>query len=184
VPKDVSLAGGSGGSQSRIGPRGQSLANDEAKHDKEKDSEGAAAEQNKAQGEKMEIRPEAGTGSQQPPNRTVRFPKPDHPVFLGSGQRRPSGATAPETTPTPRWCPPGLTPSQRRRIQRMRTQKLREEKAEKERDEHFNTIRPVVPAKQEWRVKKKTSTPALTASDDDMDLLDDDESPLIKDRSP
>jgi hypothetical protein len=38
--------------------------------------------------------------------------------------------------------------------------------------------------KQEWRVKEKTSTLALTASDDDMDLLDDDESPLIKDGSP
>jgi hypothetical protein len=35
--------------------------------------------------------------------------------------------------------------------------------------------------KQQWRVKKKTSTPALTASDDDMDLPDDDKSPLIKD---
>jgi hypothetical protein len=33
-------------------------------------------------------------------------------------------------------------------------------------------------------VKKKTSTPALTASDDGMDLLDDDESPLIKDEPP
>jgi hypothetical protein len=33
-------------------------------------------------------------------------------------------------------------------------------------------------------VKEKTSTPALIAFDDDMDLLDDDESPLIKDGSP
>jgi hypothetical protein len=38
--------------------------------------------------------------------------------------------------------------------------------------------------KQEWRVKEKTSTPALTASDDDMDLLNDDKSQLIKDGSP
>jgi hypothetical protein len=38
--------------------------------------------------------------------------------------------------------------------------------------------------KQEWGVKEKTSTPTLTASDDDMDLLDDDESPVIKDGSP
>jgi hypothetical protein len=45
---------------------------------------------------------------------------------------------------------------------------------EKERDEHFNTIRLMCPKKQEWRVKEKASTPALTASDDDMDLLDDD----------
>jgi hypothetical protein len=39
------------------------------------------------------------------------------------------------------------------------------------------------PTKQESRVKEKTSVPALTTSNDDMDLLDDDESPLIKDRS-
>jgi hypothetical protein len=37
--------------------------------------------------------------------------------------------------------------------------------------------------KQEWMVKGKTSTPMLMASDDDMDLLDGDESPLIKDGS-
>jgi hypothetical protein len=56
----------------------------------------------------------------------------------------------------------------------MREQKLREEAVDKERDEHFNTIRPIIPMKQEWRVKEKISTPALTSSDDDMDLLDDD----------
>jgi hypothetical protein len=38
--------------------------------------------------------------------------------------------------------------------------------------------------KQEWRVKEKTNTPTLMASDDDMELMDDDESPLIKDGSP
>jgi hypothetical protein len=75
-------------------------------------------------------------------------------------------------------------PSQRRRIQRMRTHKLREEAAEKERDEHFNTIWPMFPTKQEWRVEEKANTPTLTVFDDDMDLLDDDESPLIKDGSP
>jgi hypothetical protein len=42
----------------------------------------------------------------------------------------------------------------------------------------------VILTKQEWRVKEKTSTPALMTSDDDMCLLDDDESPLIKDGSP
>jgi hypothetical protein len=40
------------------------------------------------------------------------------------------------------------------------------------------------PTKQEWRVKEKANTPALMASDDDMDLLDDDKSLLIKDGSP
>jgi hypothetical protein len=65
----------------------------------------------------------------------------------------------------------------------MRAQKLREEVANKKRDEHFNTIRPMIPTKQEWRVKEKICVPALRASDDDMELLDDDESPLIKDGS-
>jgi hypothetical protein len=66
----------------------------------------------------------------------------------------------------------------------MREQKLREEAVLKERDGHFNNIQPMVPMKQEWRVKKKTSVPTIIAFDDDMDLLDDDESPLIKDGSP
>jgi hypothetical protein len=65
----------------------------------------------------------------------------------------------------------------------MRAHKLREEAIEKERDEHFNTILPMFPTKQEWRVKEKASTPALMSSDDEMNLMDDDESPLIKDGS-
>jgi hypothetical protein len=43
---------------------------------------------------------------------------------------------------------------------------------------------PVIPMKQEWKVKEKTSMPTLIAFDDDMDLPDDDESLLIKDMSP
>jgi hypothetical protein len=66
----------------------------------------------------------------------------------------------------------------------MRVQKLREEAAKKERDEHFNSIWPMFLTKQEWRVKEKASTPALMTSNDDIDQLDDDESPLIKDESP
>jgi hypothetical protein len=66
----------------------------------------------------------------------------------------------------------------------MRTQKLREEATKKERDDHFNNIRPVILMKQEWRVKEKGNTLAPTISNDDMDLLDDDEALLIKDVSP
>jgi hypothetical protein len=66
----------------------------------------------------------------------------------------------------------------------MRAQKMREEAVKKERDEHFNDIRPVILKKQEWRVKEKANTHAPTISDDDMDLLDDDEASLIKDGSP
>jgi hypothetical protein len=41
----------------------------------------------------------------------------------------------------------------------------------------------MIPVKQEWTVKEKTSVPALTGFDDDINLLDDDETPLIKDGS-
>jgi hypothetical protein len=61
----------------------------------------------------------------------------------------------------------------------MRAHKLREEATEKERDKHFNTIWSVISTKQELRVKEKTDTPTLIVSDDDMDLLDNDESMLI-----
>jgi hypothetical protein len=74
-------------------------------------------------------------------------------------------------TLVPHWCPPDLTPSQRRRIQWMWVPKTREETAKKDRDEHFNTIRIVILMKQEWRVKEKVDVPTPTASDDDMDLL-------------
>jgi hypothetical protein len=66
----------------------------------------------------------------------------------------------------------------------MRAQKMREEMVQKERYEHFNNRRLVIPAKQEWRVKEKANTPAPMTSDDDMDLLDDDDALLIKDGSP
>jgi hypothetical protein len=59
----------------------------------------------------------------------------------------------------------------------MRVQKMRE------RDEHFNDIRPVIPMNHGWRVKEKANTPAPMISDDNMDLLDNEEAPLIKDGS-
>jgi hypothetical protein len=60
---------------------------------------------------------------------------------------------------------------------------MREEVAEKERDKHFNTIQPVMPMKQEWKVKEKADAPTPTTFDNDMNLLDNDEAPLIKDES-
>jgi hypothetical protein len=153
------------------------------KPDAERKSKEVAAEQDRVLEVKAETKIEAEASSWWPPNRTVQFRKPDHPISSTSGQKKPLRTTTPGTAPTPRWCPPGLTPSQRRRIQQMRTQKMREE-AIGERDEHFNDIWSVIPTKQEWRVKEKAKPPTLTTSSDDMNLLDDDEAPLIKDGSP
>ena len=53
----------------------------------------------------------------------------------------------------PRWCLPGLSHSQKRRLQRLRRQEQKEQDVEKLRDEHFNKYRPMVPQGKEWRVK-------------------------------
>jgi hypothetical protein len=66
----------------------------------------------------------------------------------------------------------------------MRAHKMREEATKKEIDEYFNIIWLVILMKQEWRVKEKVDTHAPMTSDDDMDLLDDDKAPLIKDGFP
>ena len=52
-----------------------------------------------------------------------------------------------------RWCPPGLSHSQKRRLQRLRRQEQKEQEAKKLRDEHFNKYRPMVPQGNEWRAK-------------------------------
>jgi hypothetical protein len=180
----VSSADGLGGNQNQTGPRSETLVDDEVKHSTKKCPEEITEKQNKSLDEETEINTKAVASFQQQPNWTIWFGKPDHLISLGSGQKRMSRTTAPGTAPTPRWCPPRHTLNQRRRIQRMMAQKLREKATEKEIDEYVNTIRTMFPTKQEWRVKEKASTPAPTTSDDDMDLLDDNESPLIKDGSP
>jgi hypothetical protein len=45
----------------------------------------------------------------------------------------------------PRWCPPGLTHTQRRKLQRLRLHEKREKELEKKREEDFNSYRPMVP---------------------------------------
>jgi hypothetical protein len=142
----------SGGNQDQTGLRSETSTDDEAKHDTEKGPEEVAAKQNKAKCEETENKYEAVASSQQQPNQTVRFGKPNHPVSPGSMQKGTLKTITPRTALSPHWCPLGLMPSQRRRIQWMRAQKMREEAAKKERDEHFNTIRPVIPTKQELRV--------------------------------
>jgi hypothetical protein len=92
------------------------LADEEAKPDVEKGPRKVASKLDKTQGERTKIRVEAVASSQQQPNRTVRFGKPDHPVSPGLVQKGASKTITPETTTTPHWCPLGLTPRQRRRI--------------------------------------------------------------------
>jgi len=47
----------------------------------------------------------------------------------------------------PKWCPPGLTKTKKRRLQRMRNQEKAEHEAEKRRNKSFNETHPAVPSK-------------------------------------
>jgi hypothetical protein len=49
----------------------------------------------------------------------------------------------------PRWCPPGLTRTQKRKLQRLRLAEMREKEREKQRDELFDEIKLKTLLKQE-----------------------------------
>ena len=53
----------------------------------------------------------------------------------------------------PRWCPPGLSHSQKRRVQRLQHQEQKEQEAEKLRDVYFNK-------KGQWFLKEKSGRPS------------------------
>ena len=52
----------------------------------------------------------------------------------------------------PRWCPPGLTRTQRRKLQCLRAQE-KEQEFKRLRDKQFNHNKPMVPQGKVWRVK-------------------------------
>jgi hypothetical protein len=102
APKDGSSADEPRSRQGRTWLRSKTLANDEAKHDAEKSPEEVVAEQDRVPKVKAETKIEAGTSSWQPPNRTVQFPKPDHPVSPDLGQKKDLRTTMPGMAPAPR----------------------------------------------------------------------------------
>ena len=53
----------------------------------------------------------------------------------------------------PRWCPPGLTHTKKRKLQRLRNKEKKEKEEEKIRDEGFNRYRPMFPQSKVWKVK-------------------------------
>jgi len=53
----------------------------------------------------------------------------------------------------PRWCPSGLTRTQRRKLQRLRAQEKKEKEFKRLRDKQSNHYKPMVPQGKVWRVK-------------------------------
>jgi hypothetical protein len=70
------------------------------------------------------------------PNNKVMTSTPG--VFVASNDHEASGSGFNSKYFLPRWCPPGLTRTQRRKLQRLRFQEKREKELEKQRDETFN----------------------------------------------
>jgi hypothetical protein len=52
-----------------------------------------------------------------------------------------------------RWCPPGLTHTQRRKLQCLRLREKKEKELEEKRDKTFNIYKPMIPQGKEWRAK-------------------------------
>jgi hypothetical protein len=72
------------------------------------------------------------------------------------GSRKPEegkGAT-PGKRPAPRWCPKGITKTQKRKLQMMHQRELAEKKEEEEGDYWFHCLWPMTKPKQTWREKQ------------------------------
>ena len=53
----------------------------------------------------------------------------------------------------PRWCPSGLTHTQKRKLQCLRNKEKKEREEEKLRDEDFNRYRLIFPQGKVWKIK-------------------------------
>jgi hypothetical protein len=63
------------------------------------------------------------------------------------------------------WCPPGFTPTQKRRVQRLQALETREKIAEKKHEEWLNRNRSKVPLKMTWKEKRITTEKNRNADD-------------------
>jgi hypothetical protein len=82
-----------------------------------------------------------------------------------SGGQVGSRTTSPGTAPAPRWCPPGLTKTQRRRVQMLRAKEIEERKMEAESDAWFSQERPMNTPKKTWKEKQIEREDRSGASD-------------------
>jgi hypothetical protein len=98
------------------------------------------------------------------------------PEVVAANDHEASGSSSNSKYFLPRWCPPGLTRTQRRKLQRLRFQEKREKELEKQRDEAFTQYRHMVPQGKEWRVKT-SSEPTPVRPVDVNGQTDDPETP-------
>jgi hypothetical protein len=75
----------------------------------------------------------------------------------------------------PRWCPPGLTRTQKRKLQQLRLAEMREKEREKRRDELFNEIKPRTQPRQEWKRKEAPQRSTTKSTADGQTTTPDDQ---------
>jgi hypothetical protein len=92
-------------------------------------------------------------------------------VIQDSGAKKPEeekGAT-PSKRPAPRWCPRGMTKTQKHRLQKMCQRELAKKKEEEEREYWFNRLRPMTLPKQMWQEKWLTKEEGCSNSDNSVE---------------
>jgi hypothetical protein len=77
-------------------------------------------------------------------------PPVEEPVMANDHEAWSSKTKVADKYHQPRWCPEGLTHTQKRKLQHLRNKEKREQEAEKMMDEHFNKYRPMVPQGKVW----------------------------------
>jgi hypothetical protein len=80
--------------------------------------------------------------------------------YVATSDHEASGSGSNSKYFLPRWCPPDLTHTQRRKLQRLRLREKKEKELEEQRDNFFNNYRPMVPQGKEWKAK---TTPQVEA---------------------
>ena len=84
----------------------------------------------------------------------------------------------------PRWCPPRLTRTQKRKLHRLRIQEKKEQEIKMLRDKLFNQCRHMVPQGKVWRVKaanqlaRPVEPPQVTSLTGTSDRSDRPEQPV------
>ena len=78
---------------------------------------------------------------------------PSRKPVMANDHEAGSSKSAADKYHQPRWCPSGLTHTQKSKLQRLHNKKKKEQEAEKMRDERFNKYRPMIPQRKTWQIK-------------------------------
>ena len=109
---------------------------------------------------------------------------PSQKPVMANDHEAGSSKSAADKYHQPRWCPSGLTHTQKRKLQRLRNKEKKEQEKEKMRDEDFNRYRPMFPQSKVWKVNtadqpaRPVGPPQPTGQTDQIDRSDCSDQPV------